>query len=241
MAGSGRGHRVWELIGERAGGRGNATAGDVCAACVSAVGVSGAGLWVGDTVDRRIMAHCTDPVAERLEDLQFVLGEGPCTQAWTSGAPVLVEDLGARQWQQAWPGFAAAAVRLGAGAVFAFPLQAGAVRAGTLDLYRDETGPLEPAQLADALAFASAALTVMLALPELLVPESVLSVDGIGQDASVIHRAAGMVSVQLAVDIDAAYARIRAYAFAHDLPLREVARRIEGRELRFEPENQEDG
>ena len=75
-----------------------------------------------------------------------------------------------RSWPPTWvmrsppaggPGSAPAARQLGAGAVFAFPLIVGAIRAGVLGLYRGAPGPLPDRQLGDLLILADAA-TVML-------------------------------------------------------------------------------
>ena len=49
-----------------------------------------------------------------------------------------------------------------------------------------------------------------------------------------IYQAAGMVTVQLDVDITEALARMRAYAYAEERPLSEVARDIVARRLRLE-------
>ena len=49
-----------------------------------------------------------------------------------------------------------------------------------------------------------------------------------------IYQAAGMITVQLDVDIPEALARLRAHAYAEERPLREVARDVVGRRLRLE-------
>ena len=76
-----------------------------------------------------------------MEELQFTLGEGPCVESSGTGRPVLQPDL-ARTGPARWPGFSAAALEAGIGAVFALPLRVGAIRLGVLDLYRDAVGGL---------------------------------------------------------------------------------------------------
>ena len=61
-----------------------------------------------------------------------------------------------------WPVFALAARQAGAAAIFAFPLQIGAIRAGVLGLYRERPGPLTAFQLGDALIFADTATLLLL-------------------------------------------------------------------------------
>jgi AmiR/NasT family two-component response regulator len=51
-----------------------------------------------------------------------------------------------------------------------------------------------------------------------------------------VHQATGMMLVQLGVGADAAFARLRAYAYAHDRRLGVVARDVVERRLRFEPD-----
>ena len=72
----------------------------------------------------------TGPVSEQLAELQLTLGEGPCHDVLASAAPVLAADLGDEESGRRWPAFTPAARQLGAGAVFAFPLIVGAIRAG---------------------------------------------------------------------------------------------------------------
>jgi AmiR/NasT family two-component response regulator len=50
----------------------------------------------------------------------------------------------------------------------------------------------------------------------------------------VVHHAAGMVAEQLGISIGEALARLRAYAFANDRLLTDVAEAVVGRRLRFD-------
>lgn len=109
--------------------------------CVSAVRrLDGSGAGVSLIAENGLQqAMCaSDPVTERIEELQFVLGEGPCIDAFHHRRPVLVADLGAVPATR-WPGYTPAAFEAGVRAVFAFPMQIGAARLGVLDVFR--TGP----------------------------------------------------------------------------------------------------
>ncbi|HEU5475498.1 MAG TPA: GAF and ANTAR domain-containing protein [Actinophytocola sp.] len=177
----------------------------------------------------------TDDNSAELAELQFTLGEGPSADAMSGAEPVLAADLSAPASRCRWPMFAPAATRRGVLAMFSFPLALGAVRVGVLDLYRDRAGGLAGEELADALVFADAALLLVLddrggitgAYPDL--------VDG-GFDEwrAEVHQAAGMVSVQLGLGVEEALVRLRAYAYARDRRLVEVARDVLGRRLRFD-------
>src|ERR1700761_1493717 len=159
----GRRPRLWGLVAERAAGRGAAvSAGDACEVAAVVAGVDGGWLSVMSDPAQRVLVHATDRRAAELEELQFTLGEGPCTDTFRSGSPTLVADLAAVSWREWWPGFTVAGVAAGAAAVFAFPLVQGAIRVGVLGLYRRVPGALSAGALADVLVCADAALVLLL-------------------------------------------------------------------------------
>jgi hypothetical protein len=184
------------------------------------------------------------PASEQLAEVQLTLGEGPCQDVLATAAPVLASDLGDEDSVRRWPAFTTEARRLGAGAVFAFPLMIGAIRAGVLGLYRDSPGPLAGPALGDCLLLGDVA--------------TVLLVDGLGDAAGgieggdgagragqppdlALHRAevdqaTGMLTVQLGVSVTEAYARLRAYAYAEERRLADVAGDIVARRLRLDPD-----
>src|SRR5437763_51787 len=53
---------------------------------------------------------------------------------------------------------------------------------------------------------------------------------------SEVHQATGMITVQLGVTVAVALVRLRAYAYAHDRRLRDVAADVVARRLRFDPD-----
>jgi hypothetical protein len=212
------------------------------AGLISSAQVSGA--WViaasGDGPDFVICV--SDPVSERLAELQLTLGEGPCRDVLATGAPVLARDLDDDQPCRRWPAFTPEACQAGAGAVFAFPLMIGVIRAGVLGLYRGSAGPLDSRQLGDCLLLADTATVLLLD-----------GVDGTADGGAggrppdlVLHQAeidqaTGMVMVQVGVTAAGAFARLRAYAYARDRRLADVASDIVGRRLRLHPDPPPDG
>ncbi len=62
-----------------------------------------------------------------------------------------------------------------------------------------------------------------------------LFVDGAGSTTE-IHQATGIISVQLGVAVGSAMAVLRAHAYAERRALREVARDVVARDLRFGPD-----
>jgi len=134
----------------------------VCAVSAALLGVSGAGMCLIGGAQHQVIVHGTDPLIEALEDLQVTLGQGPCLEAVRTGYPVLVPDLQTPAVSP-WPEYLDQATARGVRAVFAFPVHADGVLFGALDLYRMTAGPLDDAQLADAVDLAELAARSMAA------------------------------------------------------------------------------
>ena len=178
----------------------------------------------------------TDEVSALIEQLQYQLGEGPCVDAHNLERPIFEADL-ARPGTPRWLGFSGPAVAAGAHAVFGFPLRVGAVRLGALNLYRDQPGPLDDDQHADALVMADVAARAILLLQANAPPGELAAELLAGADFQyVVHQAAGMVAAQLDVGVSQALIRLRAYAFGADRALVDVARDVVARALRFDKE-----
>jgi hypothetical protein len=189
----------------------------------------------------------TDEVSEQLAGLHLTLGQGPCLDAAAPGGPVLASDLAGGESGRRWPVFALAA-RQAAAAIFAFPLRVGAIRAGVLGLYRERPGPLTAFQLGDALIFADAATLLLPGAQDQAGGDDLAAPAGpCGQPADLavrragIDQATGMLTGQPGAGIGDAFVRLRAYAYARDLRLTDVARDIVARRLRLHPDPSRDG
>ena len=79
--------------------------GPLCDQGIEAAGVDGAGVSLLASDGSPVPVLSTDELSSLVEDLQFTLGEGPCFEATTSRAPVLVSDLTAEGQATAprWP------------------------------------------------------------------------------------------------------------------------------------------
>ncbi len=210
----------------------------VCRACVEVLAVDGAGIMLVNDDGHTTTMGVSDAAVARLEELQFVLGEGPGIDAHTTGRLVWVPDLDHGTGSQ-WAAYGTAAVEEGMAAVFAFPVQVGGVHLGALDVYRQRPGPLDSEQTRNA--FLLAALTG----ETLLTLQASITFDGApggptlaGGLRARIHQAAGMVSEQLDISVGDALARLRAYAYAAQRPLDDVARDVVERRLRIEPQSE---
>ncbi|MEU4350827.1 GAF and ANTAR domain-containing protein [Streptomyces sp. NPDC023838] len=212
---------------------------DVCTAAVAALPVGGAGVSAMSPCTAGHPLCSTDDVSERLEELQLTVGEGPCVDAFAHGSAVLTPDLRSSQLSYHWPVFADAALEAGIRAVFAFPLQIGAISPGVLDLYSSMPVELDVEQLADALAFADFTTLVLLDT-QIDRPgdrRDTLSPDGrqedLGSYPAEIDQATGILTVQLGVGIDVAFVRLRAHAYATGVRLADVAADVVAHRLRL--------
>lgn len=245
------GVRVAEILATLAAGGPSASwPGQLVEGCQVATEMSGVGLALMGPAGTGGVLAATDGHAQRMEDLQFSLGEGPCVDATRTGRPVLVPDL-TRYAAGRWPAFTPSAAEGGVHAAFTFPLQVGAIAIGVLDLYRTTRGDMTGRQVTEALAYTDAAVAVLLHLQGRShtgadhgtgTPEGAAALDpGMGRELSavverraVVHQAAGMISVQLDASLAAALMRLRAHAFAADRPMRDVATDVVARRLRFD-------
>lgn len=174
------------------------------------------------------VAAASDDRCRDVDELQFTTGEGPCHEAFTARRPVLTPDLRTAA-VRGWPGYASAALSSGVAAVFAFPMHVGGVGFGVLDVYRDLPGSLRPEQVNMALTYAQIGTEIMLD-GDLTTAEGDLA-PGLSTALDYraeIHQAQGMVVVDLDVGPAEALTRMRAYAFAQDRPLLDLAHDIIG-------------
>lgn len=221
-----------ELAGEPAAGDGRALAQRLVEDCAAALSITGVSLAVmGEKSPAAILAVTNGP-ARVIEELQCTVGEGPGVDCLASGRTVLQPDLG-RTGPPRWPEFAAGALQTGIQAVFAFPLRVGAIRLGALDLCRHSPGGLDDDALADALAFADAATTMLLNLQA--VASGSDSLVALAEDRAEIHQATGMVSVQASATLADALTLLRARAFAAERPILDIAIDVIARRMRIEP------
>ena len=238
MAGERRQRILRRLI---AGGTPELETKRLCEVCADVTGMSGAGIMLMSGDVPRGSICTTGNVSARIEQLQYMLGEGPCVDAYHQDRPVLEPDL-ARSSTPRWPAFTGPAIEAGVRAVFGFPLRVGGARLGALNLHRDQPGSLTADRHADALVVADVAAQAVLVLQANAPPGKLAAELEAGADFHyVVHQAAGMVAAQLDVGVGQALVRLRAYAFGHDRPLAEVAEDVVARTLRFAARGSEQG
>ncbi len=206
----------------------------LCQTATAVLGVDGIGVMLmsGDVAYGSLCT--TNDVSELIEELQYSLGEGPCVDAYNSGRVIAEADL-ADPATVRWAAFSPPALQAGVRAVFAFPLQVGAVCLGALDLYTARPGQLSDDQHADALVMADVVVSWVLG-SQALAPSGSLApaLDAAADLHLIVHNAAGMVAGQLGVSVAEALIRLRAHAFGQGRPLTQVSEDVVERRLRFE-------
>ena len=188
--------------------------------------VNGAGVMLMSGDIPRGSLCTTNEVSHLIEDLQYTLGEGPCVDAYRHDQVVAEPDL-ADPVARRWPAFSPRALQAGVRAVFGFPLRAGTVRLGALNLYRDLPGSLTADQHADALVVADVTARWVLEAQAGAPVDTVAEELQAGADFHfAVHNAAGIVSVQERISVTEALIRLRAFAFSTDRLLADVAQDV---------------
>lgn len=189
------------------------------------------GAWVACGNPPRDRLHSTDPVAARLCDLHFLLGQGPGADAVRVGRPVPAPDLSSAPALRAWPMFAGPALATGARALVTVPLLAGPVVIGLFGMYARDPVTLADEQHLEIVEFADIALGLLL---DRRGPPPEDAARWLAGEA-VVHQASGIIAVQLGVGVAESLDRLRAHAFAYGRPLLEIAREVVAHRLRFRP------
>lgn len=167
-----------------------------------------------------------DGTPARLGDIEFDAGDGPGATAVALNRPVLVSNL-AGPFGDEWPGYRHGALELGVASVFVFPLHLGAVAFGTLELLSGRVGALSREHARLARRFAAIGVEILLD-GDLTDSAGELSggLERAFANRADIAQAQGMVMVDLGVTLGEAIARMRAHAFASEMALSELARKV---------------
>ena len=234
------GQRRLRLLGRLVGSGAQLDVKRLCEVSAEVTGTSGGGIMVtADDVPAGSICS-TDRPSAVVEELQFALGEGPCVDAYNGGRPVSEPDLAAPA-NPRWLAFSGPALDAGVRAVFGLPLRVGAIRLGSLNLYRDEAGELSDEEHADGLTMADIVSETLLVLQANAPPGTLAQELEVGADFHyVVHQASGMVAAQLDISVGQALIRLRAYAFGNERALSDVAEEVVARILRFDGPGERD-
>lgn len=188
----------------------------------------GVALSLMTSMDTPVVVATTDPLADQLEDLQEVVGEGPTRDAYRDGT-VWSADF-TTGGDDRWALMHEQSQRLGfVGTVVAMPLRPTDVVIGTLTAHwRDRKVSVDP-MTSEFLGVAIGA--ALLQDPQLGQHGEVFA--EAWSSRAQIHQATGMVISQVGVRAEDALALLRGQAFAKDTTLLDVAQQIVERRINF--------
>ncbi|WP_299168502.1 GAF and ANTAR domain-containing protein [uncultured Arthrobacter sp.] len=203
----------------------------LCAAYLEALPISGAAVSVFGGSLAETLVCASDETSVRLDEIQYDLGDGPRWEVIRTQTPVLVPDL-QETGDHSWPAFSKAATDIDAASLFVFPLLAGGLSVGIVEMYCSSPRELTDAQISLTTYLASRTAWTLLRR---------LMNEGEGGSIEVplarreIHQATGMVLVQTGSTAAEALLLLRGHAFTSGRTLRETAADVVGRQLDFTP------
>jgi transcriptional regulator with GAF, ATPase, and Fis domain len=193
--------------------------------CVELLDCAEAGLLLADAAGvLRVMASSSER-SDALDLLQSQNEEGPCFECYLRGQPVFSEDLTGDSGR--WPTFAPMALQEGFCSVQAIPMRARGETVGALNLFRASVGRLSEQDL--LLGQGMADIAAIALLQERTVREVhgvVEQLQGALSSRVMIEQAKGVLAERAQIGVDAAFARLRTYARAHNLRLSQVAHEL---------------
>ncbi len=190
--------------------------------CVEILDTAATGILLADADGLLHLIAASSEQARLIELFQLQNDEGPCMEAFATGAPVINTDLHAAN--ERWPRFAPYAVDAGFGSVYAIPLRLRGNIIGALNLFRAEPDILAEGDIALAQALADLATITIL--------QDAAAIEATRRDEQlqhaldsrvVIEQAKGMLAEHAHVDMATAFDRIRARARNTNTKLTELA------------------
>ena len=198
--------------------------------CVDLFDAGDAGLMLADGDGHMHVVASSSHQMRLLELLEVQHDEGPCPEAYRSGAFTECVDL--RDALETWPTFAPAALAAGFRSAHALPMRLRDDVIGALNLIRRDSGPLPAADVAAAQALADVATIGI--LHHRAADESRLLTEQLQLALTsrvVIEQAKGAVAQQLDLTTDEAFVALRDYSRRSNTRLTDTARAVVERKL----------
>lgn len=193
--------------------------------CVKVFDISAAGVMLaGPDGDLRVVASSSEAM-RMLEVFELQSADGPCPDCYRTGRPILNKRLATAD--DIWPQFALRAVGAGFKSAHALPMRLRGSVIGALNLFREDEGEMEEADVQIAQAFADIATVTI--LQERAASDTELTTEQahrILDDRIVIEQATGILSEVADLDIEHAFLRLRDYAHRNHRRLVDTAQDI---------------
>lgn len=177
--------------------------------------------WAGITLlvrrGRATSVASTAPVVERLDALQYDLGEGPCLDAARDRTDCMSDDLGS---EPRWPAWSHEASRLGAGAVLSVRLHTEKETLGALNLYASRP------HVFDSHSQDIAGIFAIHAASALEQAKLVAGLQSAMQSRHMIGIAQGVLAVRFGIGYDTAFEVLRRMSNEMNVKLRDLAEQV---------------
>lgn len=205
----------------------------LCTALVRILAVDGGAITIGYAESERTTLAATDDLAERMEDLQDLLREGPALDAFRTGEVVVLTRA---EQRLTWPLLVQA---LGDDhvpeLVLGVPMSPQSDVLGAVTLHSSAPEPPD-LDLAEVSFLANAVGVAILGTFD-----RQDSTDLVWRARDQVNQATGMVVAQLRINPQDAVAVLRAHAFAHGVSLTTVAEAVLSRDLDFRTDDDHEG
>lgn len=186
--------------------------------------VAGAGVTLAKG-DRLCFVTAVNQAVIEIEQLQEQHQEGPCTEAFSTGKVVTIEDL--RTVTGRWETYRDRALECGFGAVAAIPMTIDSEVLGAVNLYAHSPRLWSDEDITAAGVLADIATSYIINASEL---EQARRTSEQLQEAFesrvVIEQAKGILAADGRIDMDQAFELLRSHARSHNASLRSVAEAV---------------
>lgn len=169
---------------------------------------SDAGILLPDSGGTLEVVASTNERSNLIGLLQLKADEGPCVDAFASGRIVAVDNIASTYAR--WPSFATAAASLNYQSMYAIPMRLRDQTIGSLNLFSERTGPMDPKATATARGLADIATIGI--LQERAVREATVARQQLQHALDsrvVIEQAKGVLSYVEGIDMHEAFTRLR--------------------------------
>lgn len=195
------------------------------ARCVELLDVDAAGLVLADHHGRLEIMSSSGEQAHQLELHQLRDRQGPCVDAYRTGAPVHADDVA--EHAHRWPAFVAHARELGVHGVHALPMRCRERAIGAMNLFTTTPRPFPAADVHAAQALADVATTVVLQHRTLGEAQRITEQLRTALDHRIIiEQAKGALAERGGLSADDAFAHLRRYARRHNLKITALAQAV---------------
>ncbi len=211
----------------------------LAARCVELLDTAATGILLADSDGKLRVIAASSEQARLLELFQIQNDEGPCTEAFATGTPVMHTDLHAAA--ERWPRFTPHAIVAGYDSVYAIPLRLRGDIIGALNLFRNDTGSLSDGDIDVAQALADlASIAILQAQAATEARRRDEQLQHALDSRIIIEQAKGMLAERAQIDMATAFDRIRAMSRntntkLTDLSTHIVAGRVDLNTLTTEP------